>query len=413
MDGIKAEKKSTCHILMSTGKICGRITYENDQCCIFHSEKKEIIQADFELALKQYMDQQKDSGKYDFTRFKFPAMTSFEKTRFQMAVTFSHASFGEGANFNGMEIAGDTDFSHAEFADTDFRGAIFGGNVNFSDATFGREAYFSRSEFKKNADFSDTIFERGAYFTGAALVNVNFRMASLEKKTDFRNATFRGKTDFSNAAFEGEVDFVRTNFKGPAIFHRENFLNTQKIFLYDAYFEDASGIFELLTQKRTVLKFFKKTEFLFGDFKFRLGQSSAMRYPLIDKRSRDAWYLEDFRNNHPFIYNMWSITSKCGASFSRWLLFSLAIALLFAGLYYTVYLICPGNLAFKNQYISTEWPFLSFFYYSIVTFTTLGFGEIIPTNAYSQLLVAIEVIIGYVMLGGLVSILANKLSRRY
>jgi hypothetical protein len=50
--------------------------------------------------------------------------------------------------------------------------------------------------------------------------------------------------------------------------------------------------------------------------------------------------------------------------------------------------------------------------YFIVTFTTLGFGDIIPGPGWPQFWVALEVIMGYIMLGGLISILANKLARR-
>jgi len=52
------------------------------------------------------------------------------------------------------------------------------------------------------------------------------------------------------------------------------------------------------------------------------------------------------------------------------------------------------------------------FYYSVVTFTTLGFGDIIPQNSTAAIWVTIEVILGYIMLGGLITIFASKLSRR-
>jgi hypothetical protein len=55
---------------------------------------------------------------------------------------------------------------------------------------------------------------------------------------------------------------------------------------------------------------------------------------------------------------------------------------------------------------------VSFLYFSFVTFTTLGFGDITPIKWYAQIIVTIEVILGYGMLGGLISILANKLARR-
>ncbi|MFB3885421.1 MAG: ion channel [Thermodesulfobacteriota bacterium] len=53
-------------------------------------------------------------------------------------------------------------------------------------------------------------------------------------------------------------------------------------------------------------------------------------------------------------------------------------------------------------------------YFSVVTFTTLGFGDVTPQigNHTAEIWVMIQVVIGYVMLGGLISILANKLARR-
>lgn len=56
--------------------------------------------------------------------------------------------------------------------------------------------------------------------------------------------------------------------------------------------------------------------------------------------------------------------------------------------------------------------FFSPYYFSIVTFTTLGFGDVLPLNWIGEIVVTIEVILGYIMLGGLISILSDKLSRR-
>jgi voltage-gated potassium channel Kch len=51
-------------------------------------------------------------------------------------------------------------------------------------------------------------------------------------------------------------------------------------------------------------------------------------------------------------------------------------------------------------------------YYSIVTLTTLGYGDVVPASPAAQVLAMIEVILGYVMLGGLLSIFASKMARR-
>ena len=48
----------------------------------------------------------------------------------------------------------------------------------------------------------------------------------------------------------------------------------------------------------------------------------------------------------------------------------------------------------------------------IVTFTTLGFGDVVAANTFARILVTLEVMFGYIMLGGLISIFANKLASR-
>jgi hypothetical protein len=52
------------------------------------------------------------------------------------------------------------------------------------------------------------------------------------------------------------------------------------------------------------------------------------------------------------------------------------------------------------------------FYFSIVTFTTLGFGDVKPNGVVGELLASSEVIIGYLTLGLLLAVLAEKLARR-
>jgi hypothetical protein len=59
---------------------------------------------------------------------------------------------------------------------------------------------------------------------------------------------------------------------------------------------------------------------------------------------------------------------------------------------------------------SSSW--LTPFYHSVVTYTTLGFGDITPRHWAGEILVIVEVILGYTTLGLVLSILANKVARR-
>jgi len=47
------------------------------------------------------------------------------------------------------------------------------------------------------------------------------------------------------------------------------------------------------------------------------------------------------------------------------------------------------------------------YYYSIVTMTTLGFGDVVPLNLPGRLFVVVEVILGYIYLGVLISVFAS------
>ena len=56
-------------------------------------------------------------------------------------------------------------------------------------------------------------------------------------------------------------------------------------------------------------------------------------------------------------------------------------------------------------------PF-SMFYFSIITFTTLGLGQIKGNNLSGELIISLQVFLGYINLGLLISVLANKITRK-
>ena len=86
----------------------------------------------------------------------------------------------------------------------------------------------------------------------------------------------------------------------------------------------------------------------------------------------------------------------------RWGAWTAVIALLFAGVYQFVDLDLGGR---PDNWMAT-------IYFSFVTLTTLGYGDIVPTSAGARLVALAEVIIGYMMLGGLLGNFANKMARR-
>jgi hypothetical protein len=115
-----------------------------------------------------------------------------------------------------------------------------------------------------------------------------------------------------------------------------------------------------------------------------------------EKEMRQTWW-------GSVLWWLWGLTSDYGRSFLRWLLVSLLIAFLYGFLYQFTPL---------EELVRNVNPVLAKFYFSMVTFTTLGTGDILPKSNSAALLVISEVIIGYLMLGALISILTDKFARR-
>jgi hypothetical protein len=118
----------------------------------------------------------------------------------------------------------------------------------------------------------------------------------------------------------------------------------------------------------------------------------------------DENYLHEFRRQSAvteLLYKLWWLTSDCGRSSVRWGLWTMAAALFFAGLYSLL------DVDY-GDYPTAFSPL----YYSFVTLTTLGYGDVVPASPQAQVVAVIEVIVGYVALGGLLSIFATKMARR-
>lgn len=124
--------------------------------------------------------------------------------------------------------------------------------------------------------------------------------------------------------------------------------------------------------------------------------------------AEDQGYLEELRNSgwlRKVTYLLWLVFADCGRSLILWSVWSVLFAVLFGLKYFSL-----GPESFDVARL--PWNRATTIYYSVVTFTTLGFGDIVPKTNEAAWWVLAEVIVGYVMLGGLVSIFATKIARR-
>ncbi len=183
-----------------------------------------------------------------------------------------------------------------------------------------------------------------------------------------------------------------------AIFTRSNLLKSD---LKQSNVEETN--FELADMQGCRLlgiKNFKKAKWVGADIR---GLDLRGAY-LVRRYIADENYLFEFQKTsrfHRALYLLWWATSDCGRSLFRWFVWLTCVTLIFAAIY--------------SQLGIDYGPHRTFFspiYFSVVTVTTLGYGDAVPASLAAQIFVTLQAITGYMGLGGLLSILGNKMARR-
>lgn len=219
-----------------------------------------------------------------------------------------------------------------------------------------------------NADVSDASFIRSK-MVGADLRASNLTNARLSEM-DLTDAIFTRATLENSDLKHSNVE--RTNFE----------------------------LASMTGSRLTGIKNFKKAMWIGADVR----DMDLRGAYLVRRYISDENYLYEFKTTsqfHNVLYQIWWFTSDCGRSLSRWFMWLFVLTLLFAAVYTQV------DIDYGDK---TTW--FSPFYFSIITLTTVGYGDATPASLTAQIVVTLHAITGYMGLGGLLSILGNKMARR-
>lgn len=133
--------------------------------------------------------------------------------------------------------------------------------------------------------------------------------------------------------------------------------------------------------------------------------------PRFVRFAKDQEYLEELRSSKFRFYTIylpWFILADCGRSFLLWIFRALATISVFAMIFF---LIGQGAFTFTNSKFSF-WTMAKYSFVTFTSFTSLGFSGVTPNKAVASILVTLEEFIGYILMAGLLIIIANKLARR-
>ena len=257
-----------------------------------------------------------------------------------------------------------------------------------------------------------------AYLYGAKLQGANLRRAKLQG-ADLEDAHLQGaKLRFAelqganlvDAKLQGAklmfaklqgADLVTTNLEGADL--REAKL--QGADLREAKLQGATFREAVVNSSTSFLlcKIDKDTDFRetgLENTRIESGTKILLKYNIRRMNWKD-WYAKHPRLEWP-VKLFWSM-SKYGISTGRIIAWFFALAIAFA----FVYLLQPCCVMVNNV-VGDIRGFVHALYFSVVTMTTLGFGDIAanPDSWPGQVVLMIQVILGYVLLGALVTRLA-------
>ena len=291
-----------------------------------------------------------------------------------------------------------------------------GSNININDLwdKFDTSKYRGTADLR-GIDFSGFKFQQ-KYFKNGHFPNSCFKN-SYYNLVKFENCHFQW-CDFSDAKLISN-SYKNTTFSGS---------NMQNAWVENIPIDDINGIsLNKITFKHIVFNIlrmlFKKPfkEYVFNKIPYTFFKS--IKIEEIDTIENEIlaeyifWFERLYKNiNEASLQNIIKrlnlmfivLATKLWKLFTYLISASLLLNILYSILYMINYEHINGLYTYHNRIADS---FVDSFYFSIITFTTLGFGDISPINIYMKLLVITEVLIGYSVLGIFIFLLSNRLSR--
>lgn len=363
-----------------------------------------------------------EDGCFLFARCQFLGAADFRDSHFPDLTEFRGVTFEDEADFSGQQIT-DLRFEPDDHADGDapcrFQGAAhFDGcvlaEVSFSGVRFERDASFvgtrftfwprfRETTFRGKADFTKAVFERLSDEKRHAMSDAeaqrnraDFTKAVFEYDGDFTEAEFQCDVDFTDCSFDHDLEFRRATVRGGFIFERTQSRDGAKLCLLEAKIEGHPS-----SAYRTA----KNLAHRRGDFRregdFHYLEQCSMN---TNERRHARWRCcpwgrgSQMRAWGSYIFGRG--VYGYGEKPQRVLVAGATVIALWAWLYWLFDAATDGA--------SSIWTYL---YFSVVTFTTLGYGDLHPREGFCRFLAGSEALLGAALMALFVVALTRKYTR--
>lgn len=363
--------------------------------CIFHEPRKDKDVDIFNKGIKRKLN----NKDYNFTEYWFPA--SFE------GVLFKSFTFEKSVDFKRCVFKGDPCFRHSTFEKpVDFQKSTFA-IANFEYSIFKEEVVFLGCVFAK-AEFVGSTFAGGAEIVGCI----------FEREVDFEWSTFKAPAYFGGSIFKGTVNFACSTFEAATYFEQPpsgavEFEEPifEKVILVD-YMKSKDPYGAAALFRKAKIAWHREGNYV---------EEGKAHYQEMDYiRKQKNWFFRYFFDNifHRLLHGygekpsrviLWAATiiAVCALLFMN---FGIGETRLF-GENLPTYNISKILFKLYNLSLTDLANIGRYFYFSVVTFTTLGYGDLRPVHPISHLISSIEAFTGMFMMALFVLTFSRKWRR--
>ena len=430
--------------------ICRRSTHRKSKYCIFHASAKEKTTDEFKERLKEYIQEIKEKDKdYDFKRFIFVGNIEFKK---DLGIAIFKVTIFQGAIFKGYVNFAGVIFERS----ANFKNVTFKSDAYFCDAIFQRSAWFNRTIFERYANFKNVIFKDYAIFLGvtfkgdAGYWNMPFEIVgdfyqSFQGYVLFEDVTFKGYSIFRNVTFKGDAVFKIKSFAKTLDFSEISIFSGQKLNLKsenkrgDISFERAhlentyldielvEGILidftdallkntrfgrdqienHIFQEKKKDFTQAKKVFLLLKNNFHNIGQYEDESWAFKKEKDMERKDNCHFKTLHKWLWSCFlNGIFGYGEQPGKVIISAISIILIFT------FLFMSSGISDTSIGGFTSNNFLDCVYFSVITFTTLGYGDFRPLEGCGRVFAGTEAFIGALMMALFVYTFARRTGGR-
>jgi len=315
-------------------------------------------------------------------------------------VIFDKCIFEENVVFTGpwsepdsvtVEFEKDVIFNSSVFrGQARFRNAVFHGIAGFDGCTFGGVATFKNAAFHKNAKFRTAVFN-GYCLLGSAVFNASARFANTHfaKGANFSEVKFLGQTDFGGVYSSSRAVPVYESI----FFARRRFGDDESFWMFVKQSAQEAGYYQLAGEcfyNERCARLWRKLRGP-GDYDTFSPLKKLTRLVLAVRLLPELVF-----GRLLFGYGERPVR----------ILVASALIIFLCALFYSQ----ANSLVYRQG--PTEPSFWQGLYFSTITFTTLGYGDLYPApNEFCRLVAMTEAVAGGCLMALFVVSLAKRFSR--